>query len=106
MRESPAGSGESDTGDWREVIPGGDDEDKAVETNGNTLDMTLRDTHDEGEIEKQKCVGEQFHSPYEEELDPRIQVGALNADVYSVFGLLTSDRFCVISQDVITVNAP
>lgn len=74
MRESPAGSGESDAGDWREVIPGGDEEDKAAETNGNALETTLRDTCEEGENEKQKCVGEQLHSPYEEELDPRIQV--------------------------------
>lgn len=73
LRESPAGSGESDAGDWREVIPGGDDdeEDKAAESNGNALETTLRE---EGESEKQKCVGEQIHSPYEEELDPRIQV--------------------------------
>lgn len=75
LRESPAGSGESDAGDWREVIPGGEEEDKAAETNGSTLDTTLRDTCEEGESEKQKCVGEQLHSPYEEELDPRIQVG-------------------------------
>ncbi|TMS10994.1 SH3 domain-binding protein 5-like [Larimichthys crocea] len=80
LRESPAGSGESDAGDWREVIPGGqnnnnnndeeEDEEgvKGVETNGKPLE-----TCEEGESDKQKCVGEQLHSPYEEELDPRIQ---------------------------------
>ncbi|XP_029361173.1 SH3-binding domain protein 5-like, a [Echeneis naucrates] len=75
LRESPAGSGESDTGDWREVIPGGDgDEDvKAAETNGATLEIGHRDTSREGQSEKQKSLGEQLHSPYEEELDPRIQ---------------------------------
>lgn len=75
LRESPAGSGESDAGDWREVIPGGDDEeDKAAESNGTALETTLRDACEEGDSDKQKCVGEQLHSPYEEELDPRIQV--------------------------------
>ncbi|XP_073341907.1 SH3-binding domain protein 5-like, a [Pagrus major] len=73
LRESPAGSGESDGGDWREGIPGGDEEVKAAETNGNTLEPARRDTCEEGESDKQKCVGEQLHSPYEEELDPRIQ---------------------------------
>ncbi|GLD53099.1 SH3 domain-binding protein 5-like protein [Lates japonicus] len=75
LRESPAGSGESDTGDWREVIPGGDgdEEVKASKTNGTTLETSHRDTCLEGESEKQKSVGEQLHSPYEEELDPRIQ---------------------------------
>lgn len=71
LRESPAGSGESDAGDWREMIPGEDEEVKSTETNGNTLDTSHSD---EGENDKQKCVGEQLHSPYEEELDPRIQV--------------------------------
>lgn len=73
LRESPAGSGESDAGDWREVTPGADEEVKAAETNGNPPETALRDTCEEGESEKQKCVGEQIHSPYEEELDPRIQ---------------------------------
>lgn len=82
LRESPAGSGESDAGDWREVIPGGDEEGKAAESNGNTLET--RDTCEEGEIEKQKSVGEQLHSPYEEELDPRIQVWEPAADICSV----------------------
>lgn len=75
LRESPAGSGESDGGDWREGIPGGDEEVKAAETNGNSQEPALRDTCEDGESDKQKCVGEQLHSPYEEELDPRIQVG-------------------------------
>ncbi|KAM8735089.1 SH3-binding domain protein 5-like, a [Acanthopagrus latus] len=73
LRESPAGSGESDGGEWREGIPGGDEEVKAAETNGNTQEPALRDTCEDGESDKQKCVGEQLHSPYEEELDPRIQ---------------------------------
>lgn len=79
LRESPAGSGESDGGDWREGIPGGEQENKPVETNVDTMDLTLKDTYEEGQNEKQKCVGDQFHSPYEEELDPRIQVCVPNA---------------------------
>lgn len=76
LRESPAGSGESDAGDWREVIPDGDgdEEVKTAETNGTTRETAHRDTCGEGESEKQKSAGEQLHSPYEEELDPRIQV--------------------------------
>ncbi|TWW80010.1 SH3-binding domain protein 5-like, a [Takifugu flavidus] len=73
LRESPAGSGESDGGEWREVIPGGEEENKPVETHAGTMDLTLRDSYEEGEKEKPKNVGDQFHSPYEEELDPRIQ---------------------------------
>ncbi|XP_072249627.1 SH3-binding domain protein 5-like, a [Leuresthes tenuis] len=73
LRESPAGSGESDIADWREVTPGGEEEVKAAETNETTAEPALRDTCEEGESEKQKGVGEQLHSPYEEELDPRIQ---------------------------------
>ena len=80
LRESPAGSGESDGGDWREVLPGGEEENKPVENNGASMDLTLKDTYEDGQNEKQKCVGDQFHSPYEEELDPRIQVGVRNAD--------------------------
>lgn len=74
LRESPAGSGESDAGDWREVIPGGEEDDKGAESIANALDATLRDTCDDFESDKQKGVGEALHSPYEEELDPRIQV--------------------------------
>lgn len=80
LRESPAGSGESDAGDWREVIPGGEEDDKGAENIGNTLDATHRDTCDEVESDKQKCVGEPLHSPYEEELDPRIQVGESSSE--------------------------
>ncbi|MEQ2187949.1 hypothetical protein GOODEAATRI_010001 [Goodea atripinnis] len=71
LRESPAGSGESDVGDWREVIPGGDEEEdsdaNAAKMNGTKAENALRDAHDE------RDVGEHLHSPYEEELDPRIQ---------------------------------
>ncbi|KAF3839511.1 hypothetical protein F7725_018228 [Dissostichus mawsoni] len=74
LRESPAGSGESDTGDWREEgCPGGPEEVKTPETNGTTIETSTRDTCEEGETEKQKGVGEKLHSPYEEELDPRIK---------------------------------
>ncbi|KAM9851888.1 SH3-binding domain protein 5-like, a isoform 1-T2 [Aulostomus maculatus] len=73
LRESPAGSGESDAGDWREGIPGEDAEVKAADTTGSTLESAHRDNCDEDDGEKQKKVGEQLHSPYEEELDPRIQ---------------------------------
>lgn len=84
MRESPAGSGESDAGDWREVIPGGEDDEKAAENIGNVLDAPLKDTCDESD--KQKGVAEPLHSPYEEELDPRIQVGepASGSVVFSI----------------------
>lgn len=74
LRESPAGSGESDAGDWREVVPGEDEGGKSTETHGSIQDTPLKDTCEEGESEKQKILGEQLHSPYEEELDPRIQV--------------------------------
>ncbi|XP_026227383.1 SH3-binding domain protein 5-like, a [Anabas testudineus] len=73
LRESPAGSGESDAGDWREVVPGEDEGGKSTETHGSIQDTPLKDTCEEGESEKQKILGEQLHSPYEEELDPRIQ---------------------------------
>lgn len=107
LRESPAGSGESDGGDWREVIPGGEEENKAGETNADAMDLTLRDTYEEDENEKPKCVGEQFHSPYEEELDPRIQVCALNPGLAKVFKCKTGanephqsdlNKSCVMSQ--------
>ncbi|XP_071763254.1 SH3-binding domain protein 5-like, a [Centroberyx gerrardi] len=74
LRESPAGSGDSEAGEWMEVIPGGDDEVKATETNETTLDTVHKDTCEEDDAgEKQKGEGEQPHTPYEEELDPRIQ---------------------------------
>lgn len=75
LRESPAGSGESDVGEWREVILGGDVELKAAECNEVTRETARRDTREEDKCEeKQKGMGEKLHSPYEEELDPRIQV--------------------------------
>ncbi|AWO96094.1 putative SH3 domain-binding protein 5-like [Scophthalmus maximus] len=73
LRESPAGSGESDAGDWRELIPNGDGEEEVKDTNGLTLETALRDTCGEGESDGPKSGGEQLHGPYEEELDPRIQ---------------------------------
>lgn len=72
LRESPAGSGESDAGEWGEVGPGGNEEVKSAETTGTTPETALRDCCEDGE--KQRGVGEQLQSPYEEELDPRIQV--------------------------------
>ena len=78
LRESPAGSGDSQAGEWRAEIAGGDAEVKGVETNNN--ETTTRETSHEdayegggGGRERQKSEGPQ--SPYEEELDPRIQVG-------------------------------
>ncbi|XP_008429257.1 SH3-binding domain protein 5-like, a [Poecilia reticulata] len=76
LRESPAGSGESGVGGWREVIPGGEEEGEDLETNvsktsGTKVENALRDACDEGDSER--GVREQLHSPYEEELDPRIQ---------------------------------
>ncbi|XP_077432640.1 SH3-binding domain protein 5-like, a [Vanacampus margaritifer] len=76
LRESPAGSGESDAGDCWEVRPGGEDEGKASpsEPAAAATDMSPRDTccHDVGG-DKATKVGEQLHSPYDDELDPRIQ---------------------------------
>lgn len=74
LRESPAGSGESDTGDWREMIPGEDGQVKSTESRGSAQVTPHKDTCEESETEKPKVLGEQLHSPYEEELDPRIQV--------------------------------
>lgn len=70
LRESPAGSGDSEAGEWREEIPGEDADVKGNETNEITLDTC------DGEAgrEKQRSQEEQLRSPYEEELDPRIQV--------------------------------
>ncbi|TNN39359.1 SH3 domain-binding protein 5-like [Liparis tanakae] len=74
LRESPAGSGESDPGDWREVTPGGDEQVKDAETSGATPEeVVLRDTCEEAEGESPKGAAEPLNSPYEEELDPRIQ---------------------------------
>ncbi|XP_013884187.1 SH3 domain-binding protein 5-like [Austrofundulus limnaeus] len=67
LRESPAGSGESDVGEWREVTPG----EEAAETEGPKAEAELKDTC--REEENQKGPGEPVHGPYEEELDPRIQ---------------------------------
>lgn len=75
LRESPAGSGESDSGEWREVSPDGDSEVKANETKETSAETGTKDTcEEEDDSTKQRSVGEQLHSPYEEELDPRIQV--------------------------------
>lgn len=75
LRESPAGSGESDPGEWREASPDGDPEVKATETNETSAETGMKDTCEEEEDgTKHRSVGEQLHSPYEEELDPRIQV--------------------------------
>lgn len=72
LRESPAGSGESDTGEWREASPDGDlEEVKPSETNETSAEPGMSE---EGDSSKQKkSVGEKAQSPYEEELDPRIQ---------------------------------
>ncbi|KAM4601352.1 SH3-binding domain protein 5-like, a [Polymixia lowei] len=74
LRESPAGSGASEAGEWMEEIPGGDTEVKGAETNETTLETVHKDTcGEEDSGTKQKSDGEQPQSPYEEELDPRIQ---------------------------------
>ncbi|KAM6910170.1 SH3-binding domain protein 5-like, a [Xenentodon cancila] len=66
LRESPAGSGESDVGDWGETVPAGNEEVKSAETDVRTSDTALEGGCEEG-------GGEKLQSPYEEELDPRIQ---------------------------------
>ncbi|XP_038163608.1 LOW QUALITY PROTEIN: SH3-binding domain protein 5-like, a [Cyprinodon tularosa] len=75
LRESPAGSGGSDVGDWREETPGGDEgEDSGVisiKTSGTKAEAALIDGSDESG--HGRAAVEHLHSPYEEELDPRIQ---------------------------------
>lgn len=72
LRESPAGSGESDTGEWREASPDGDPEEvKTSETNQPSEDGGVKEEGDSSR--EKKSVGEKAQSPYEEELDPRIQ---------------------------------
>lgn len=72
LRESPAGSGESDTGEWREASPDGDPEEvKTSETNQPLEDGGVKEEDDSSR--EKKSVGEKAQSPYEEELDPRIQ---------------------------------
>lgn len=81
LRVSPAGSGDPEVGEWREETPGADAEVKGgepndKEMNGDAAETVLKEKDTcEGEecTEKEKNEGEQ-HSPYEEELDPRIQV--------------------------------
>ncbi|CAB1333451.1 unnamed protein product [Coregonus sp. 'balchen'] len=80
LRVSPAGSGDPEVGEWREETPGGDAEVKGgepndKEINGDTAETVLKEKETcEGEecTAKEKNEGE-LHSPYEEELDPRIQ---------------------------------
>lgn len=72
LRESPAGSGESDAGDWREVTPGVDEEGKPAGTEMTAAETVPKEAREEGE--KQRNVVEHLNSPHEEELDPRIQV--------------------------------
>lgn len=94
LRESPAGSGDPDVGELREETPGGDAEVKCVETNdkdtsGDAVKTVHKDTC-EGEecAEKQKPEGEGLHSPYEEELDPRIQVRQNSTKPRGIFWVL------------------
>ncbi|XP_020353763.1 SH3 domain-binding protein 5-like [Oncorhynchus kisutch] len=80
LRVSPAGSGDPEVGELREETPGADAEVKGgepndKEMNGDTAETVLKEKDTcEGEecTEKEKNEGE-LHSPYEEELDPRIQ---------------------------------
>ncbi|XP_035606754.1 SH3 domain-binding protein 5-like [Oncorhynchus keta] len=78
LRVSPAGSGDPEVGEWRQETPGGDAEVKGgepndKEINGDTAESVLKEKDTfEGEECKEKNEGE-LHSPYEEELDPRIQ---------------------------------
>ncbi|XP_061771540.1 SH3-binding domain protein 5-like, a isoform X2 [Nerophis ophidion] len=71
LRESSAGSGESDAGDWREIRPGADEEGKATQTRETSPDMSQRDNCREKVGDK--TSKDQLHSPYDDELDPRIQ---------------------------------
>lgn len=62
LRESPAGSGESDPGEWREASPEGDPR-KHIES---SAEKGVKESREEDGSTRQR-------SPYEEELDPRIQ---------------------------------
>ncbi|XP_072317704.1 SH3-binding domain protein 5-like, a [Eucyclogobius newberryi] len=79
QRESPAGSGESDPGEWREASPAGVPEEgrkKATAAGGDNCagaSTGARVNAEEDGGHKPKSPGEKVHSPYEEELDPRIQ---------------------------------
>ncbi|XP_033836641.1 SH3-binding domain protein 5-like, a [Periophthalmus magnuspinnatus] len=71
QRESPAGSGESDTGEWREASPvGNPEEGKGAETGETSTEAGIKEEDDRSKV---KSPGERVQSPYEEELDPRIQ---------------------------------
>ncbi|XP_010904008.2 SH3-binding domain protein 5-like, a [Esox lucius] len=76
LRESPAGSGDPEVVEWREETLGEDAEAKVREPNDKEIDgaenmLKEKGTCEEELIEKEK-KGELL-SPYEEELDPRIQ---------------------------------
>ncbi|CAL9706101.1 unnamed protein product [Knipowitschia caucasica] len=66
QRESPAGSGESDTGEWREEAAAGEAEEKPKGP-GTDDNKEEEDKEDQGFQKKTSSAG------YEEELDPRIQ---------------------------------
>lgn len=72
LRESPAGSGESDTGEWREASPtdGAPPEVKASEAGEPSANTGVKE--EEGPRRKSSS-GEKLQSPHEDELDPRIQ---------------------------------
>lgn len=72
LRESPAGSGESGVGEWREVVTGVESEEEVKVVESKVA--TIEDNNDNDAGEKQRSMNEQPHNQYEEELDPRIQV--------------------------------
>ncbi|KAG7469613.1 hypothetical protein MATL_G00130830 [Megalops atlanticus] len=75
LRESPAGSGDPEPGDWRGETPGGEAEGKDGRPKDRDGDGGTADTLGDGG-EEQNGDGDRDRteeSKYEEELDPRIQ---------------------------------
>ncbi|KAG7457551.1 hypothetical protein MATL_G00228200 [Megalops atlanticus] len=79
LRESPAGSGDSEPGEWREETPGGEAEERDRKDRGgdrgiaDTAENTDGESAENGSMNSVKKEDDREDSKYEEELDPRIQ---------------------------------
>ncbi|KAI1886100.1 hypothetical protein AGOR_G00210540 [Albula goreensis] len=76
LRESPAGSGDPEPGDWRGETPGGEADEKDEGPKDRDGDGGTTDTGDdggEGQDGDENRERQEEDSKYEEELDPRIQ---------------------------------
>lgn len=78
QRENPPGSGEPETGEWREDSAGvetGEREDTLKNRSGDGGNEEITDKTENTEVaEKDKAEFDEDEEQYEEELDPRIQV--------------------------------